>query len=131
MIDHMTLPVGDVAKAKAFFDAALKPLGYGVIMELSGEITGGAPAYGYGVVGMHEPQFWLGQYDQAPNMGQHVAFTARTRDDVDTFYAAAIAAGGLDNGGPGVRPHYHEHYYGAFVLGPDGHNVEAVCHTPG
>lgn len=131
MLDHMVLPVADVAKAKAFFDAALEPLGYGVLTEITAEMTGGHPAYGYGVAGMHEPQFWLGQYDPAPNVGMHVAFKAENREQVDTFYAAAIAAGGLDNGGPGVRPHYHEHYYGAFVLGPDGHNIEAVCHAAG
>lgn len=130
MIDHMTLPVSDVAKAKAFFDAALEPLGYGVLMTLPAEMAGGNPAYGYGAEGMDEPQFWLGQYQPALNQIVHVAFQAKNREQVDTFYAAAIAAGGLDNGGPGARP-YHEHYYGAFVLGPDGHNIEAVCHKPG
>lgn len=131
MLDHMILPVSDVAKAKAFFDAALKPLGYRVVMELPAEQAGGNPGYGYGAGEGGEPQFWLGQYAPAPNQGVHVAFKAANAEAVDTFYAAAIAAGGLDNGGPGKRPHYHEGYYGAFVLGPDGHNIEAVCHHAG
>lgn len=131
MIDHMVLPVTDVMKAKAFFDAALKPLGFGVVAEMTPEQTGDYPAYGYGASGMAEPPFWLGQYAKPPSSGMHVAFTAATREQVDIFYAAAIAAGGLDNGGPGERPHYHEGYYAAFVLGPDGHNIEAVCHQAG
>jgi predicted lactoylglutathione lyase len=74
--------------------------------------------------------FWLQASNDEPRTHQHVAFTARSRAEVDAFHAAALAAGGKDNGGPGLRPHYHPHYYGAFVFDPDGNNVEAVCHAP-
>ena len=104
--------------AKAFYRAALAPLGYGVLMECE-------QFAGFGVA--PKPDFWIGQ--GAPNEPRvHVAFRADTRADVDAFYRAAMAAGGRDNGPPGLRPHYHDNYYGAFVLDPDGHNIEAVCH---
>jgi catechol 2,3-dioxygenase-like lactoylglutathione lyase family enzyme len=118
MIDHMALKVSDVARAKAFYGAALAPLGYEILMEFQGE-------FGLGV--NKKPDFWLVQ-DPANVRPLHLAFRADSREVVDRFHAAALAAGGKDNGGPGVRAHYHPTYYGAFVLDPDGHNVEAVCH---
>jgi catechol 2,3-dioxygenase-like lactoylglutathione lyase family enzyme len=127
MIDHIGVSVSDLAVSKPFYAKALAPLGYGVLMEVTAEMTGGHAAVGFGA---EFPDFWIGQ-DGVPSIRSHVAIRAQTRDQVDAFYAAAIEAGGRDNGGPGLRPHYHEHYYGAFVLDPDGHNIEAVCHTPG
>jgi catechol 2,3-dioxygenase-like lactoylglutathione lyase family enzyme len=119
MIDHVGLAVFDVALSKAFYRAALAPLGYQLLMEWE-------QFAGFGVV--PKPDFWIGQ--KRPNRPPiHVAFRAETREQVDAFYKAAIAAGGRDNGAPGLRPHYHANYYGAFVLDPDGHNIEAVCHT--
>ncbi|MCC6223805.1 MAG: VOC family protein [Thermoleophilia bacterium] len=120
MIDHVGLRVSDYAASKAFFAAALAPLGYAVVMELEG-------ACGLGVDG--KPDFWLiGQ--TSPAAPVHVAFASGDRAGVDAFHAAALAAGGRDNGAPGLRAHYHPSYYGAFVLDPDGNNVEAVCHRP-
>lgn len=125
MIDHMGVAVRDFAASKAFYLKALEPLGYSLVMEVPAEVTGGHPAAGLGVGG--KPDFWIGGTD-ATIVPLHVAFHANHRADVDAFYAAAIAAGGRDNGKPGLRPHYHANYYGAFVLDPDGHNIEAVCH---
>jgi len=127
MLDHIGLTASDVARAKAFYDAALEPLGIGVIMQVSAEETGSYAFLGYGSEG--RPYFWVGGGPQVTG-ALHVAFTAKDRATVDAFYAAAMAAGGADNGGPGIRVHYHPNYYGAFVLDPDGHNVEAVCHLP-
>ncbi|HEX4649250.1 MAG TPA: VOC family protein [Steroidobacteraceae bacterium] len=125
MIDHTGVRVSDLAKSKAFYRAALAPLGYELLMEFPAEITGGDDVAGFGVAA--KPDFWLTR--GAPNRPCiHVAFRAASRAQVDAFHAAALAAGGRDNGAPGRRPHYHENYYGAFVLDPDGHNVEAVCH---
>jgi catechol 2,3-dioxygenase-like lactoylglutathione lyase family enzyme len=128
MLDHIGLTVSDYAQAKAFFDAALSPLGIAVVMEVTAEQTGGHAHAGYGSDG--RPYFWFGN-GGAPTGGVHVAFTAKDRATVDAFYAAAMAAGGRDNGPPGIRAHYHPNYYGAFVLDRDGHNIEAVCHAPG
>ena len=127
MIDHMGLAVADFARAKAFYQAALAPLGLSVVMEVTAEETGGDAHAGFGVEG--NPFFWIST-GARPKGGAHVAFTARTRAEVDAFYRAAMAAGGRDNGAPGLRPHYHPNYYGAFALDPDGNNIEAVCHTP-
>jgi predicted lactoylglutathione lyase len=92
-------------------------------------ISGGYEGCGFGPPG--RPMFWIGKTEgETPAGGLHIAFTAKTRAHVDAFYAEAIAAGGKDNGAPGLRPHYHSNYYGAFVIDPDGHNVEAVCHHP-
>jgi catechol 2,3-dioxygenase-like lactoylglutathione lyase family enzyme len=125
MIDHTGLQVSDPAKSRRFYDAALAVLGYRVLLEVPKEFTGGKVVLGYGVA--PKPDFWLEQ--GTPNQPRiHVAFRAESRAQVDAFYAAALAAGGRDNGPPGPRPHYHEGYYGAFVLDPDGHNIEAVCH---
>jgi catechol 2,3-dioxygenase-like lactoylglutathione lyase family enzyme len=126
-LDHIGLSVADYARAKAFYAAALAPLGIEVMMEFGGEKPGDAAAAGLGRDGL--PDFWLsGQGATTPPA--HVAFTARTRGEVDAFYAAALAAGARDNGGPGLRPHYHANYYAAFVRDADGNNIEAVCHSP-
>jgi catechol 2,3-dioxygenase-like lactoylglutathione lyase family enzyme len=127
MIDHTGLLMSDPAKSRRFYGAALGPLGYTLLMEIPKEHTGGKVVYGYGVA--PKADFWLAE--GTPNEPRiHIAFRADSRRQVDEFYRAAMAAGGRDNGPPGPRPHYHEHYYGAFVLDPDGHNIEAVCHTP-
>jgi catechol 2,3-dioxygenase-like lactoylglutathione lyase family enzyme len=128
MIDHMGMPVSDLARATDFYLKALKPLGIAIIMEVSAEQTGDAAAVGFGAQG--KPFFWIGEGPAPKDIHVHVAFAADSRADVDAFYQAALAAGGKDNGGPGLRPHYHANYYGAFVLDPDGNNIEAVCHAP-
>ena len=127
MIDHLGFSVSDYERAKAFYTKALAPLGYGLVMEVTAEQTGHAAAAGFGTEG--KPDFWFGG-EGAMNKPVHIAIRADNRAIVDAFYKAAIAAGGRDNGPPGIRPHYHPNYYGAFVLDPDGHNIEAVCHTP-
>ena len=118
MLDHVTIAVSDLERAKTFYDAALQPLG---IERLYAE---GESFAGYGVGRL--AFFWIGRRDLVAT-GTHVALAAPDRATVDTFYRAAIAAGGRDNGAPGLRPRYHPDYYGAFVLDPDGHNIEAVC----
>ena len=123
MLDHIGLAVADVKRSKAFYEAALKPLGLGVVMEATAAQTGAEAHAGFGEVG--KPFFWIGT-GAKPKGGTHVAFAAETRAQVDAFFSAA----GKDNGAPGLRPHYHAAYYGAFVLDPDGNNVEAVCHRP-
>jgi len=126
MIDHTGLNVSDYRKSKAFYLAALAPLGYQVVMELPSSIV---PDGGMGLGVPPKPDFWVaGGKPNVPPL--HVAFRAENRAQVDAFYKAALAAGGRDNGPPGPRPHYHANYYGAFVLDPDGHNIEAVCHDP-
>jgi catechol 2,3-dioxygenase-like lactoylglutathione lyase family enzyme len=137
MIDHTGVPVSNMTRSKAWYAQALAPIGYGLMMEVDGEVpgevTGHSAAAGFGEIITHKPDFWLADEDPAriKNMPRiHIAFTAKTRAAVDAFHAAAIAAGGKDNGPPGLRPHYHPNYYGAFVLDPDGHNIEAVCHAP-
>ncbi|QAU44239.1 VOC family protein [Bradyrhizobium guangzhouense] len=127
MIDHLGLSVSDYEAAKTFYSKALAPLDYGLIMEVTEEQTGHAAAAGFGADG--KPDFWISG-EGAMNKPVHVAIAARDRATVDAFYKAAMAAGGRDNGSPGLRPHYHANYYGAFVLDPDGHNIEAVCHAP-
>lgn len=126
ILDHIGIPVSDFARAKAFYSQALAPLGISVVMEVTAEMTGNGAAAGFGRG--HKPDFWIGEDERVGRT--HVAFAAQSRAEVDAFYAGAIAAGGRDNGPPGLRPHYHPDYYGAFVLDPDGHNVEAVCHRP-
>ncbi len=128
MIDHVGFPVSDYERSKAFYGKALAPLGYTLIMEIAADRTeSGSPAAGFGKDG--KPDFWIGGEGGLKGI-VHVAITADDRRAVDAFYRAALAAGGKDNGGPGLRPQYHSSYYGAFVLDPDGHNVEAVCHAP-
>lgn len=129
MLDHMGFPVSDYARAKHFYGAALAPLGYALIMEVEAKDNpSGFPAAGYGRDG--NPDFWIGA--EGGLTGKlHIALLAEDRASVDAFHAAALAAGGIDHGAPGLRPHYHPNYYAAFVLDPDGHNIEAVCHKPG
>ena len=121
MIDHVGINVADYARSRRFYEAALAPLGWEVVM--GGDDWGGA---GFGRDG--KPAFWIVRRDPV-GTGTHVAFAAPDRGTVDAFHAAALAAGGVDNGGPGLREHYHPTYYAAFVLDPDGNNVEAVCHA--
>ena len=124
MIDHTGLNVSDYAKSKAFYVKALAPLGYAIVMELPPNIV---PHGGMGMGVPPKPDFWVGGgIPQSPRL--HVAFRAANRAQVDAFYQAALAAGGRDNGPPGIRAHYHPTYYAAFVHDPDGNNVEAVCH---
>ncbi|MGZ5864580.1 MAG: VOC family protein [Xanthobacteraceae bacterium] len=126
MIDHIDFPVSDYAKSKRFYEQALAPLGYKIVMETTAQQTeSGSPACGFGADG--KPDFWIGGEGGLAGI-IHVALMVPTRATVDAFYKAAMAAGGKDNGPPGLRPHYHNNYYGAFVLDPDGHNIEAVCH---
>ena len=126
MIDHIGLAVTDFAKSKDWYAKALAPIGYTVMMEFPAEQAGGQPAAGLGDV---KPDLWLaGGGPTQPHT--HIAFAVKSRSLVDAFYKAALAAGGRDNGPPGIRAHYHPNYYGAFVLDPDGHNVEVVCHYP-
>ncbi|MEO7387707.1 MAG: VOC family protein [Gammaproteobacteria bacterium] len=120
MIDHLGFGVTDYAASKAFFLEALQPLGVEIVIE--GE-------HGLGMGRNGKPTFWIFQSDDRP-MPLHIALLAENRHQVDAFYRAALAAGGQDNGAPGLRPQYHANYYGAFVIGPDGHNIEAVCHQP-
>lgn len=126
MIDHIGFPVSDYARSKAFYEKALAPLGYTLIMEVR-QSENDSPAAGFGENG--KPDFWIGG-EGGLERPLHVAILAKDRATVDAFYSAALAAGGRDNGAPGLRPHYHPTYYGAFVRDPDGHNVEAVCHAP-
>jgi catechol 2,3-dioxygenase-like lactoylglutathione lyase family enzyme len=122
MIDHTGLLVSDIERAVAFYEKALAPLGYEVIMRFG-------PVVGLGV--NKKPDLWLSsEKDKAPTDKLHIAFRAPSRSVVKAFYEAAMAAGGRDNGPPGVREMYHPDYFGAFVLDPDGHNIEAVCHEP-
>jgi len=128
MIDHVGIAVTDIARSRAFYEAALAPLGIGLIMEVGPDVTeAGGTAIGFGAGG--KPFFWIGDNERVGE-GTHIAFAVDSRDMVDAFHAAALAAGGTDHGGPGLRPHYHPDYYGAFILDPDGHNIEAVCHKP-
>lgn len=126
MIDHIGFPVSDYERAKAFYHAALAPLDYVLVLEVR-QSENDAPAAGFGANG--KPDFWIGG-EGGLDKPLHVAILAKNRAAVDAFYQAAIAAGGRDNGAPGIRAHYHPDYYGAFVLDPDGHNIEAVCHAP-
>lgn len=119
MIDHIGISVSDLARSRAFYEKALAPLGYSALMTYP-------EAIGFGVGG--KPDFWIGIGGAGAHA--HVAFVTKSRAVVKAFHEAALAAGGKDNGGPGVRAHYHADYYGAFVLDPDGHNIEAVCHEP-
>lgn len=130
MIDHITVLVSDFDRSMAFYTAALAPLGYAVVMRLTRKEIPQLPfeqSAGLGVAG--KPDLWL-RPSEGPLAPTHIAFASSDRKAVDAFYAAAIAAGGRDNGPPGLRPHYHPNYYGAFVFDPDGYNIEAVCHKP-
>src|SRR5262249_19892125 len=126
MLEHVSIGVSDLDRARAFYEAALKPLGY---------VLAYADPTMAGFGSRDKPQFWLNPYDRddsrakSANAGAHIAFAATNRKAVDAFHAAALAAGGRSYGRPGLRPEYHADYYGAFVVDPDGHHVEAVCHT--
>lgn len=120
IIDHVGLAVSNYERSKTFFSQALAPLGIEVVMEIQGWA-------GLGRAG--KPEFWFGQH-VAPQRPMHIAFAAQTREQVRAFHEAGLRAGGRDNGPPGIREVYHPNYYGAFVIGPDGHNIEAVCHSP-
>lgn len=120
MLDHMGLDVRSAEKSRRFYRLALAPLGYALVEESSGGMAFGPPA---------QPLFWLRE-SAVPTTPIHLAFIAPDRAAVDAFHAAALSAGASDNGAPGLRESYHPNYYGAFVIDPDGHNVEAVCHTP-
>jgi catechol 2,3-dioxygenase-like lactoylglutathione lyase family enzyme len=120
MIDHLGIAVRDIAASTAFYEQALAPLGYKVLMKFP-------QAAGFGKDG--KPDFWIGQAEGDGGGRTHVAFVT-DRKSVDAFHGAALAAGGTDHGAPGIRAHYHPHYYGAFVKDLDGHNIEAVCHYP-
>lgn len=122
MFDHVKIGVSDYAASKAFFIAALAPLGVRPCAE-------GEPAYGIELGGRNDASLCLFEASH-PIAPLHLAFVAGSRDEVDAFHRAALAAGALDHGAPGLRPKYHAHYYAAFVIGPDGHNIEAVCHRP-
>jgi catechol 2,3-dioxygenase-like lactoylglutathione lyase family enzyme len=122
MLDHVGFAVSDYQRSKAFYARALEPLGISLLMEPVAE------AAGFGRDG--KPFFWIESRGAAVRGRLHVAFAVDDRATVDAFHAAALAAGATDNGAPGVREIYHPHYYGAYVLDPDGHNIEAVCHKP-
>lgn len=127
MIDHTTFAVANLEQSKAFYAQAMAPLGISLLVDITREQTGGVAFAGFGANG--KAFFWIGDGTPAVS-GVHIAFQAASREAVDAFHAAALAAGGKDNGSPGLRPHYHPSYYGAFVLDPDENNIEAVCHTP-
>ena len=122
MLDHVGFTVSDYERSKAFYSTALAPLGITLLMEPMNA------AAGFGKGG--KPFFWIETRGPALTGDLHVAFAADDRETVDAFHAAALEAGGKDNGAPGVRAIYHPHYYGAYVLDPDGNNIEAVCHKP-
>lgn len=126
VIDHITFGVTDFSRSVEFYDRAFAPLGVRRLLNLPLEQTGGIKVAGYGE---DCPWFWIAEENATQGM-LHIAVTARDHAGVDAFHAAALLAGGTDNGQPGLRPHYHADYYGAFVLDPDGHNIEAVCHDP-
>ncbi len=131
MIDHTGVIVSDFTRSRSFYTQALAPIGYTLLAEIPAAVTGGTDVAGFGEP--PKPDFWLAGATAARPVNHpaiHVAFRVGSRAQVDAFYHAALAAGGRDNGAPGPRPHYHPDYYGAFVLDPDGHNIEAVCHEP-
>lgn len=127
MIDHTGIIASNFEKSKVFYTKALASIGYGLLMEFPASVTGHTDVAGFGEP--PKPDFWVSS-GTPNNPPIHVAFRVSSRALVDDFYKAAIAAGGRGNGEPGLRPHYHPNYYGAFVLDPDGHNIEAVCHEP-
>lgn len=122
MFDHVKFGVTDYEASRRFFVQALEPLGGRIVAE-------GAPDYGVEILIGGNESLCLFQTREKP-APLHIAFRAESREEVDQFHRAALAAGGRDHGAPGLRPHYHAHYYAAFVIGPDGHNIEAVCHKP-
>lgn len=127
LIDHIGVGVSDFVRSREFYTKSLAPLGIELIAEVTAEMTGNRSHIGFGAGG--RPQFWISS--DASGLDQlHIAFAAGSREAVRAFHSAALEAGGTDNGAPGIREIYHPNYYGAFVIDPDGHNVEAVCHAP-
>ncbi len=124
-LDHVAISTADYRKSLAFYEAALAPLGITTLMKFEGE-DGNTSGLGAN----NNPFLWIGDGGRLSGGRIHIAFSAPNRAAVDAFYAAAMAAGGTDNGPPGLRPHYHATYYAAFVHDPDGQNIEAVCHAP-
>jgi catechol 2,3-dioxygenase-like lactoylglutathione lyase family enzyme len=124
VLDHVGFEVSDYRRSKDFYARALEPLGLQLLME---PVEG---AGGFGSPSEQKPFFWIAARERPVVSGAHIAFAADSREQVEAFHEAALAAGGSDNGAPGPRPIYHQDYYGAFVLDPDGNNVEAVCHRP-
>ncbi len=127
MIDHTGVNVGNFEARREFYAAALAQLEYELLHGIDASVTGFDYLASYGEAG--KPVFWIA-HGEANTPRIHVAFRADTRQKVDTFYEAALGVGGRENGAPGLRPQYHPDYYGAFILDPDGHNIEAVCHSP-
>jgi catechol 2,3-dioxygenase-like lactoylglutathione lyase family enzyme len=127
VLDHLGFSVSDLNRAKRFYQKALAPLGITLIYEVTPEQSGSGSFLAFGED--ERPYFWLGT-SESPSRHLHVAFLAKSRKMVDEFHKTALEAGGKDNGAPGLRPQYHAQYYGAFVLDPDGNNIEAVCHGP-
>lgn len=127
MIDHIGIRVSNLQKSKAFYTTAFAPIDYQLLMEFPAAVTGTVDVAGFGEAS--KPDFWISETADAISP-VHVAIAVSSRAKVDAFYKAALEAGGRDNGAPGLRPHYHPNYYGAFILDPDGHNIEAVCHQP-
>jgi catechol 2,3-dioxygenase-like lactoylglutathione lyase family enzyme len=128
MIDHVGFAVADAERSRRFYEQALAPLGISLIMSVTPDQTeAGGTAHGFGAD--DKPFFWIGDNERVGE-GTHVAFAVDSRAKVEAFYQAALAAGGRDNGPPGLRPHYHPNYYAAFVFDPDGNNIEAVSHRP-
>ena len=130
MIDHLSTYAKDYLATKSFYEAAFAPLGYSVQMEFVADWNQDFPTQrmcAFGVEG--KPTYWIIETKEKFTP-RHIAFSAISRSLVNQFYELALENGGKDNGRPGLRPMYHEHYYGAFVIDPDGNNVEAVCHTP-
>ena len=121
MIDHLGVIVRSYGASLQFYTAVLAPLGYGLVVEQAGRAAYGPPG---------KPLFWIGAGEPAAKTTIHIAFAAQDRPAVEAFHAAAIKAGAIDNGSPGLRPEYHANYFGAFVIDPDGNNIEAVCHEP-
>ncbi|WP_210324219.1 VOC family protein [Azorhizobium oxalatiphilum] len=125
MINHIEFPVGDAEWSRQFYDAVLAPLGLSLVISIDPSRTAhGGARHGFGKNGY--PSLWIHQENGA-KLPIHIAFTADDRATVDAFHAAALASGGTDNGAPGIRERYHENYYAAYVLDPDGNNIEAVC----
>jgi catechol 2,3-dioxygenase-like lactoylglutathione lyase family enzyme len=126
MLDHIGLAVTDFGRSKSFYEKTLLPLSVVLLMEATAAKTGAGSHAGFGVDS--KPFFWIGDGGR-PAGSVHIGFAAASRAEVDSFHRAGLAAGGADNGAPGLRPHYHANYYGAFLLDPDGNNIEAVCHA--
>jgi len=129
MLDHTGFNASDYQRSVAWYKKALAPIGYGLLMELPAKVAG-VDVAGFGEIITAKPDFWITGTTPVHSPGIHFAFRVSSRAQVDAFYKAALVAGGVDNGAPGLRPHYHAHYYAAFVRDPDGHNIEAVCHEP-